>query len=158
MVHLEHADPVVRERVPVGEGVEARAEHDDLTGSVDHVSGEGVLGDPVAHRDEDPHRCPARRGPGVVHHAVGVVAQDPQGQRVAEDPPVLEDLVGGSVPGGAPGRAARSSVLHARQSRRGVWTEPWQHPAATVVMDPSRDRAVVHTGRVVADAFDLVQT
>jgi hypothetical protein len=55
VVDLEHADPVVRERVAVGEGVEARAEHDDLTGARGHVSRERVLGDPVAGRDEDPH-------------------------------------------------------------------------------------------------------
>ena len=114
VVDLPHAQVGVG--VAVGEGVEARAQHDRLPGAPGVRRGEGVLGEPVPDRDEHP-----QPGPLVAAAEVGdqplAVAEDPPRQRVREDRgPVV--LVEGAEHGGAEGGAARLALAHGRSPLR----------------------------------------
>src|SRR6478752_2055187 len=104
-------DPGAGVRVAVGEGVQARSEHDDLTRAALDGGGQGVLGEAVPGRDEDPQpRTVGRRRIG--ERLLAVDAQDLSGQRVPEDPAAVEVLVHRAVDRGAEGGPARLSLTH----------------------------------------------
>ena len=98
MVHLDDAQPVVR--VAVGEGVQARAQDDELVDPRRHRVGEDLLGEPAAGAHEPAHPVVAAL-PGAGDEVVGIVARDAHRERVVEDRSSLEQLVHGAVPGGA---------------------------------------------------------
>ena len=73
MIELEDAQ-VVRPLEPVGEGVEACAQHQDLPHAFFDRMGRRVLGEPAAHRDEQAQASPLRPFLGERDGAVGVLA------------------------------------------------------------------------------------
>ena len=118
MVELEEAQPLGRLKA-IGEGVEARAKHEDLPHApVDGPAGR-VLGEATAHRDEETQGPPLRLFLGERDRIVGVCSQDTKRERVGEYDPALENLMRRSVPRRADGGAARLSLLHASKVEGG---------------------------------------
>ena len=111
MVELEEAQPLGRLQ-PIGEGVEARAKHQDLPHALVNRPAGRVLGEAAAHRDEETQGPPPRLFLGERDRFVCVCSQDTKRERVGEYDPALENLMRRSVPGSADGGAARLSLLH----------------------------------------------
>ena len=110
---IEFEDPqILGPPNPIGEGVEARAEYEDLPHAVSHRAVSHILGEAAAHGDEEPQRPPLGPLFGQRDRLVGVSPEDHERQRVGEDDPALENLMGRPMPGRANRGAARLSVLH----------------------------------------------
>jgi hypothetical protein len=92
MIELEDAQ-VPGRLEPIGEGVEAGAQDQDLLHAFFDRMGRRVLGETAAHGDEQAQRPPLRPFLGERDGALGVLAQDPERQRIGEDEPPLEDLM-----------------------------------------------------------------
>ena len=116
MVELEDAQIVGRLQ-SVSEGVETRAQHQDLPHAVFDRQGRRILGEAAAHGDEQAQRPPLRPLPGESDGAFSVRPQDRKRERIGEDEAPLEDLMRGPVSRRAQRGHARLSVSHGREGR-----------------------------------------
>ncbi len=73
MIELEDAH-ILGPLEPIGEGVEAGAQHQDLPHAFLDRMGRRILGEPAAHRDEQAQASPLRPLPGERDGALGVLA------------------------------------------------------------------------------------
>ena len=97
---------------PIGEGVEARAEDEDLPHALSHRAAGHIFGEAAAHGDEEAQRPPLRLLLGQRDRLVGVLPEDRERERVGEDDPALENLMGSPMSGRADRGAARLSLTH----------------------------------------------
>ena len=116
MVELEDAQSVGGLK-PVGEGVEARAEHHNLPDAFVNRAPRRVLREAAAHRDEQAQRSPFRPFRGERERCFGVWSQDRERKRIGEDEAPLDDLVSGPVSRGADGGSTCLSVQHGAKVR-----------------------------------------
>ena len=111
MIELEDAQ-VLGPLEPIGEGVETRAQHQDLPHAFFDRTARRVLGEAAAHGDEQAQAPPLRPFPGERDGVVGVWPEDRKRERVGEDEAPLEDLMRRPVSRRAKRGHARLSVLH----------------------------------------------
>ena len=89
MVELEDAQSVGGLE-PIGEGVEARAEHHNLPDAFANRAPRRILREAAAHRDEQAQRPPFRPFPGERERCFGVRPEDRERKRIGEDEAPLE--------------------------------------------------------------------
>ena len=111
MIELEHPEIVGRLK-PIGEGVETRAQHQDLPHAICDCTARRVLGETAAHRNKKAQASPLRPVPGKRDSVVGVWPEDWERERVGKDQSPLEDLMGCPMTCRADRGHARPSVLH----------------------------------------------
>ncbi len=110
---IEFEDPQIPGPLnPIGEGVEARAEYEDLPHALSDRAASHILGEAAAHGDEQAQRPPLGPLLGQRDRLVGVLPEDRERQRVGEDDPALENLMGSPMSGRADRGAARLSLTH----------------------------------------------
>jgi hypothetical protein len=111
MIELEDAH-LLDSLESIGEGVETRAQHQDLPHAFFDRTGRRVLGEPAAHRDEQAQASSLRPFLGECDGAVGVRPEDAKRERIGEDEPPLEDLMRRPVSRRAKRGHACLPVLH----------------------------------------------
>ena len=111
MIELEDAQSLGPLK-PIGECVQARAEYENLPHALSHRAASHILGEAAAHGDEEPQRPPLGPLFGQRDRLVGVSPEDRERQRVGEDDPALENLMGGPMSGRADRGHARLSLMH----------------------------------------------
>jgi hypothetical protein len=97
---------------PIGEGVQARAEHENLPQALGHRAASHILGEAAAHGDEEAQGPPLGLLLGQRDRFLGVLPEYAERERVGENDPVLEYLMCGPVSGRADRGAARLSLSH----------------------------------------------
>ena len=111
VIEFEDAQMVGRLK-SIGEGVETRAENDNLPHALLDRPGRAILREAAAHRDEQAQTPPLRPFPGARDGVVSVLPQDGERERVGEYGSALENLMRGAIPRHADRGSARLSVLH----------------------------------------------
>jgi hypothetical protein len=71
-----------------------------------------IFGEPAAHRDEQAQALLPWLGVGITHQLTGIVAENPQRQRIEEDCSSVQDLMGSTKAGGAECCSTGLSGLH----------------------------------------------
>ena len=103
--------PAARRRA-IRVGVQSRAQHHDLPHPALQGSAQRVFRESGAHRDEHAHAPPRGIFVRLASHGFGVLAQNAQRQRIAENTAAIQNLVRGAMPGRRPGCPAGPSCLH----------------------------------------------
>ena len=111
MIELEHAH-VLGRLESIGEGVETRAQNQNLLHALSNRAARRILREPAAHRDEQAQRPTFRPFLGESDGVVCVRPEDGERKRVGEDEAALENLVRRPASRGADRGSARLSVLH----------------------------------------------
>ena len=111
MIELEYGEIPGRGKT-VGEGVETRAEHQDLPHALVDCPARRVLREAAAHRDEETQGPPLRLFLGERDRFVRVLPEDGERERVGEYDPALENLMRRSMARRANRGAARLPMLH----------------------------------------------
>ncbi len=110
VVHLEHAHRRTGRR-PVRVRIEAGAKHHELPHAARDRGRQRIVREVRADRDERAHAAPLGLVSRLLDESVGVLAEDPHGERIGEDPAALEHLMRGAMPRGAERGAARPPGL-----------------------------------------------
>jgi hypothetical protein len=71
-----------------------------------------IFGEPAAHRYEPAQALHPWLGFGVTHQLIGIVAENPQRQRIGENHSTVQNLMGGAKAGGAERGSTGLSGLH----------------------------------------------
>jgi hypothetical protein len=115
MIDLENRKPRKGLGRAIGEGVEPRAQQYILMQPLRDCFGECVLAESAARGDESAkaHAAAIRvRISAFSQLRLGIMADNPERQRIGENRRFVEELVGGAVQGGALGGTARLIIIH----------------------------------------------
>ena len=111
MIELEDSQ-ILGALNPIGEGVEARAEHENLPHALGHRAASHILGEAAAHGDEEAQGPPLGLLLGQRDRFLGVLPEYAERERVGEDQSALENLMSGPMSGRADRGATRLSLMH----------------------------------------------